>query len=740
MPYTQTKQQIEQEIAALELQQKDIAKKIATLKLSLSSPQHKTSDSPQPTLSKQEKIKLFTDLFIGRHDVYAKHWVSQDGNKQGYSPATRTFRGTDYIEVSDSIILSHLEGKIRIGTYAIFDETFCGFLAIDLDKDGFIEDARAIKAALDEIGINGYFEISKSGNGIHIWFFFSNQVFAREARKLGDIIISKAMKNSSTLDMKSYDRMFPNQDYVASNGLGNLIALPLHYASRQENKTVFIDIDTLQPIDDQWQLLQDAIKLTPYKLKALLDTYTDYDESQLWSVKKDTPITFPKSISITLFDSVYIEKAGLSKSFILYLKRLSSFSNPEFFKMQALRKPIYNIPRIISCYDINEKYIILPRGLIGNIKSMLDSKGVHYEIQSKVLQKSAKIAKSQLVLSDDQKLGFTAILRNDYALLVAYPGFGKTVVASKVIEKRKVSTLILVNKNLLLDQWQQRLSEYFDIDKKSIGILGKSKNTLTGSLDIASLQSLINKPEIIEQYSQIIVDECHHLPAVTFESVIKRFRGRFVLGLSATPIRKDGMHPIIYMQCGQIAYEAKQNKTTTHRLEIVTTNFTSDFSSFSDVVGELYKDEDRNLSICNKIRGNGDKNILVLTERIEHLAILGEMLEKQNIQFTELHGQQSSKNQRSNFESGKTASLILATSSYFGEGIDFNHLDAIIFTMPISYHGRIVQYLGRIGRRGQKCLAIDFVDDKVSVLNSIYNRRSKAYKQMGYVVESGFGF
>jgi len=689
------------------------------------------------SFSKQEKIALFKSLFVAREDVYPLYWVSQDGLKKGYSPKTRTYRGKDYIPLTDNVIQSHLEGKLRLGTYAVINQTMAKFLVLDLDKSTFVEDARAVKRICNELNLSPLFEISKSGKGIHIWFFFETLVSASSARKLGDILITKAMDKTSGIDMNSYDRMFPNQDFVAPDALGNLIALPLHYRSRAENKTVFIDIDTMQPFVDQWGLLRKVKKISQDMLSKILQQHLSSKSSGInslmpWEIKHTKPLAFPKSIKITLYDALYIEKTDLSKELLNFLKRLASFTNPEFYIRQNLRKSTFNVPRVITLFDMNEKYIILPRGLLTKIKSLFKNNGVELVIEDKRVVSKIEKRALNLKLRDEQQLAYSKIIKNDYALFIAPPGFGKTVVAAAVIAKRKVKTLILVHKVTLLEQWIQRLSEYFLIDKKEIGQLGKGKKRITSSIDVAMLQSLKNRPELIENYSQIIVDEAHHIPAVSFEVPLKSFRGKYVLGLSATPKRQDGMHPIMSMQCGEMVYEAKRDKKLLHTLKTVTTQFEPYEDDFVMMLGEIVEDHSRNKLIIDEIEKLQERYLLVISERIEHLHILYHGLKSRKINATLLYGGMSSKVQKEAIAAAQHAKIILSTSGYIGEGIDFSHLDTIMFTMPISYPGRIVQYLGRVGRRGQVCLAVDFVDENVPMFKSSFKKRLKGYTQMGY--------
>jgi len=687
--------------------------------------------------TKEQKIELFKSLFIGRNDVFAKYWVSKDGLKKGYSPATYTFKGSDYIPISNEIIQQHLEGKIRLGTYVVVNQTMAKFLVIDLDKASFVEDARAIKQISLSLGLKPLFELSKSGNGIHIWYFFELLIKAKDARKLGDIIITKAMDSSSGIDMTSYDRMFPNQDFVAPDALGNLVALPLHYGSRNENKTVFIDMDTMQPFVNQWEVLQNISKISIYQVAAILREHllnSNSDENLMpWEIKQEKPLLFPKTTKAVLYDALYIEKQNLSKGVLNKLQRFSSFSNPEFFVLQNLRKSTFNTPRIITSFEINERYIIVPRGLTNKVLNLFNSHKAKLFIEDKRFLKPIEKLKFTLTLKEEQQLALEKILNQDYSVLIAPPGFGKTAVAAAVLEKRGVNTLILVNKSNLLDQWVERICEYFQIDTKTIGKLGNGKKKLTSNLDIATLQSLKNRPELIEEYSQIIIDEVHHIPAVSFEIPLKRFKGKYILGLSATPARQDGMHPIMFMQCGDVAYLSKKEIKKIHIQKTINTNFEAISDDFTLILNEMIEDFDRNNLIINEIEKLKDRNILVLSERIEHLNILYHLLDVKSLKSTLVHGGLKSKMKKKFLKEANTSSIILSTSTFFGEGIDFSHLDSIVLTMPVSYPGRIVQYLERIGREGQVCITVDFFDENTPMLRSSLHKRQLGYKKMGYI-------
>jgi len=437
---------------------------------------------------------------------------------------------------------------------------------------------------------------------------------------------------------------------------------------------------------------------------------------------------------ITLKDSIYINTYLLSVKMQDDLKALATFENPQIKTLQNLRKPLYNTQRYINSYEELPNQLVLPRGLMRGVITIFKQFNLNSDFIDNRFIKKEQFKKVRFTLREEQLLAIDAINKKDYCLCVAPPGFGKTLLGAKMIELREVNTLVIVNKNMLLDQWIERFVDYFEYDKKDIGYLGKSKNTLNDKLDIATMQSLKNNINIIKNYSFVIVDECHHIPALTFEKIIKQFQGKYILGLSATPNRKDGMHPLIYQQLGQIAYEVKSKRKTTNKLKIVETNFYSQADTFGDFLSDLINDDTRNKLIVEQILLYKERKILLLTDRIEHIENIELLLKLNKIVFVSVHGSMNKKIQKQNIEAVIGASVVLATTSFFGEGIDFPHLDTIIFATPISYYGRLIQYLGRIGRGGDNCLAIDILDINNPFALSSYKKRKDGYKQLYYKI------
>jgi superfamily II DNA or RNA helicase len=468
--------------------------------------------------------------------------------------------------------------------------------------------------------------------------------------------------------------------------------------------------------------------------KQLEELYISRDSIALQIQKLENQKQQSKKNYIILKDSIYIDFSFLSQELIKKLEALATFDNPQVRALQALRKPLYNIPQKIYSFtkDIKKKELILPRGLMRGVIELFQEYNLDTTYVDERVYQKAKFNKISYTLRDEQQTAIEKIKKKDFSLCIAPPGFGKTLIGSKMIEIRACTTLVIVNKNMLLDQWCERFVNYFGYLKKDIGYLGKSKNTLTTKLDVATMQSLKNNIEVIKKYSFVIVDECHHIPALTFEKIIKEFRGKYILGLSATPNRKDGMEPLIFQQLGSIAYEVQSKKTVSNKLKIVETFFESKVDNFSDLIGEIIANDERNLLIYNEILKYKQRKILLLTDRIEHIENLEFILKSNKIEFVSVHGSMKKNEQIENMNKVQDSSLVLATTSFFGEGIDFPHLNTIIFATPISYYGRLVQYLGRIGRNGGDCLAIDILDIHNPFALSSYKKRKEGYKQLHY--------
>ncbi|EHP4119988.1 DEAD/DEAH box helicase family protein [Escherichia coli] len=747
--------------------------------------------SPVPrvsVLSTNEKVALFRRLFRGRDDVWALRWESKTSGKSGYSPACANewqlgicgkprikcgdCAHRQLIPVSDLVIYHHLAGTHTAGMYPLLEDDSCYFLAVDFDEAEWQKDASAFMRSCDELGVPAALEISRSRQGAHVWIFFASRVSAREARRLGTAIISYTCSRTRQLRLGSYDRLFPNQDTMPKGGFGNLIALPLQKRPRELGGSVFVDMN-LQPYPDQWAFLVSVIPMNvqdiePTILRATgsihpldVNFINEEDLGTPWEEKKSSGnrlnIAVTEPLIITLANQIYFEKAQLPQAQVNRLIRLAAFPNPEFYKAQAMRMSVWNKPRVIGCAENYPQHIALPRGCLDSALSFLRYNNIAAELIDKRFAGTECNAVFTGNLRAEQEEAVSALLRYDTGVLCAPTAFGKTVTAAAVIARRKVNTLILVHRTELLKQWQERLAVFLQVGD-SIGIIGGGKHKPCGNIDIAVVQSISRHGEVeplVRNYGQIIVDECHHIGAVSFSAILKETNARYLLGLTATPIRRDGLHPIIFMYCGAIRHTAARPKESLHNLEVLTrSRFTSGHlpsdARIQDIFREIALDHDRTVAIAEeamKAFGQGRK-VLVLTERTDHLDDIASVMNTLKLSPFVLHSRLSKK-KRTMLISGLNAlppdspRILLSTGRLIGEGFDHPPLDTLILAMPVSWKGTLQQYAGRLHREhtGKSDVRIiDFVDTAYPVLLRMWDKRQRGYKAMGYrIVADGEG-
>ena len=732
-------------------------------------------------LSTAEKMALFHRLFRGRTDVVPIRWESKSNGKSGYAPAcANEWRAgvcekprikcgdcgnRELIPLSNSVLFDHLAGKRTIGVYPLLTDDTCHFLAVDFDEAEWRDDAQAFRQSCDELGIPASLEISRSGNGAHIWVFFSGRVSARDARRLGTAIISHTCARTRQLKLASYDRLFPNQDTMPRGGFGNLIALPLQKHPRENGCSVFVDT-ALRPYDDQWSYLASVQSLAPHDIEPIvlratggvhpLDV-TVIDEEDLkepWkrplATGKKLPGVMPKSLSVTLANQLYFEKAQLPQALANRLIRLAAFQNTEFYKAQAMRMSTWDKPRVIGCAESFPNHIALPRGCFDAVQDLLRDNAVRCDLTDERFMGEPLEVAFAGILRPDQEFAVAAMMQHDAGVLCAPTAFGKTVTAAAMIARRGVNTLVLVHRTELLKQWQERLQSFLGIGKGVVGTIGGGKSRPTGKIDIAVMQSLSRQGEVnslVENYGHVIIDECHHIGATSFDAILKKVKGKFVLGLTATPIRRDGQQPIIFMQCGPIRHTATRSASAPHDLEVLPRFLykrivTTVDAVIQDVFRHLVTDMERTQAIVHEIQECFEQNrkVLVLTERTEHLdAILTELNGKVPSPFV-LHGRMSKK-QRAAVVAELEAlpadapRILLATGKLVGEGFDHPPLDTLVLAMPVSWKGTLQQYAGRLHREHATktdVRIIDFVDTGNPALLRMWEKRQHGYRAMGY--------
>lgn len=748
-----------------------------------------------------EKVALFRDLFRGRGDVYPRRFESRLTGRAGYAPAcgNEWVRGIcekprikcadcphrAFLQVTDEVIHWHLSGRDKngadftAGVYPMLLDESCFFLAIDFDKETWRDDVRAIMETCHTLGIPAALERSRSGNGGHVWLFFTEAVPATLARKVGSFILTETMERRPEIGLESYDRLFPNQDTLPKGGFGNLIALPLQKVPRMNGNSVFVD-EALMPWPDQWAFLSSIRRLTKARVEALARDAEmrgrvtgvrfalagNDEEPEPWNsppsrrrreAHLEPPL--PAEIEVILGDQIYLAKGDLPAALRNRLLRLAAFQNPEFYRAQAMRLPTYDKPRIISCAEDLHGHIGLPRGCFDELLALLKEHKIQVRLRDeRVTGMPLKLAFTGK-LRPEQEAAAAAMLAHDTGVLSATTAFGKTVLAAHLIAARGVNTLVLVHRQQLMEQWIERLSTFLDCPAKSIGQLGGGRKKLTGGLDVALIQSLVRKGVVddrVADYGQLIVDECHHLSAQSFEQVVRRAKARFICGLSATVARKDGHHPIIFMQCGPVrhridAREQAGARPFAHHVLVRPTGFRS-FAEpdpdrrleYQNLCTDLINCVPRNEMIRDEILAalREGRSPLVLTERTEHLETLAGLLRPLGAHLIILQGGMGRKALRAAMESlgaisEGEARVVIATGRFVGEGFDDPRLDTLFLTMPVSWRGTIAQYAGRLHRLhdGKREVRIhDYADLDVPMLSRMFDKRCAGYEAVGYTI------
>jgi superfamily II DNA or RNA helicase len=806
-------QTAEQELAALDAKRTVLQDRIRQLKgLNQSIADEQLPFSPRSESNvtnestDEQKIALFRSLFRGREDVYPRRFESKRSGKSGYQPACRkewirpfcqkpkikcgNCENRDFTPLSNDVIRNHLIGndpvdryqrEFVVGVYPMLLDETCWFLAVDFDKEAWSEDSKVYLKTCETFNVPAVLERSRSGNGGHIWIFFSEPIPSKLARQLGAFMLTQAMESRPEMGFDSYDRFFPSQDTLPRGGFGNLIALPLQRIPREKGNSLFVD-ENFRPYTEQWSFLSAIRRMNFAEVQSEVDkaayrggvlgvrfVSTDEDDISPWlyspsgrkpEIKIVGPL--PDTVDLVLSNQIYIGKEELPSVLKNKLIRLAAFQNPEFYKAQAMRFPTFDKPRIVHCCENFPKHIGLPRGCLEDTTELLHSMGIQARFIDERFGGDRVKTEFTGILRPEQEAAAKALLEHDTGVLAASTAFGKTVVAAYLIAKRSVNTLILVHLKELLYQWIARLNTFLDVSADDIGQIGGGKRKPTGIIDVATIQSLSRKgvvDNIVANYGHLIVDECHHISARSFEIVARQCKAKYVTGLSATVTRKDGHHPIIFMNCGPVRYKVDDKKQAAarpfaHKVIVRETNFqmpasfeADRYTAIQEIYRALLRSDERNrfivADVMDAIKNN--RFPVILTERKEHLEILKSLLESKIQNLIVMKGGMGKKQRQTALNALESLpdhaeKALLATGRYLGEGFDDKRLDTLFLTLPISWRGTLSQYAGRLHRirDGKKDVWIyDYVDVDVPVLARMYDKRIKGYRSIGYKIEDG---
>jgi len=711
----------------------------------------------------EAKVALFRSLFAGREDVHALRWDNERTGKAGWGPAVRggwanTRRpDREYLPYTNEVIERHLAGAIHAGLYPLLRGDTCRLLACDFDGPGWALDALAYYDAARAAGIPAALERSRSGDGGHVWVFFTGKVSAASARRIGVHLVREAMTVREEIDLASYDRLFPAQDFMPKGSFGNLIALPLHGECRKRGTTEFLDPANLEPFEDQWAFLSTVEPLSTEAVDALARGFGELATGPDASTYRRPPSssagpTPPAEIVAWAGAMLGIDRIGMPPALLAALKHLASLHNPEFYEKERLRFSTWNTPRFIRCYRETLDQLLLPRGLQNKAAVVVSDAGSRLNIFAAYATPDPIETGLLATLAPEQQAATDALAAHNLGMLVAPPGSGKTVVGCALIARHSVPTLVIVDRKPLVEQWRDRLVTHLNIGPKQVGQLGGGRNKARGIVDVAMVQSLARRDDIAELtagYGLVIVDECHHVPAVTFERAVREIPVRRWVGLTATPYRRDGLQALMAMHCGPVRHTMTARPGAALRaLDLIVHDtdhqMAEDSQHIQTTFRGLVEDTNRTAAICDDIvaAARAGRNCLVLTRWTEHLESITDALVARDAKPLVMHGQTGKKARAAVIDQLATpppeGGLVLAaTASLLGEGFDCPPLDTLFLAFPIKFKGSVVQYVGRVLRPTDTKTRVevhDYVDTLVPVLARMHDERRTAYASLGFEI------
>ena len=721
-----------------------------------------------------EKVAFYAGLFRCRTDVYALRWENRRDGRSGWIPAIagRWRKGMSradapYLPLTNDVLAAHLRGDHHIGLYPLADNDTCWWVAADFDRDSAMLDALAYLKVARAFGIPAALEVSQSGRGAHVWIFFADMVPASMARRIATSLIAEATQLRGSMSLSSYDRLFPSQDVHTGRGMGNLIAAPLHGKRRLHGTTLFLDPTTLEPFDDQWAYLSTVARLSMKDVatlsRRLPEPKVGHSVRSLQLPTSSKIVPRPAAIIRATFDArIRLSAIDLGPAMISAVKHAASIPNPEFYARQRARRSTWDTPRFLRSYDETlEGDLVLPRGLHSLLSRIVESAGSDLHIEDQRVVGTAHTFELATELRPEQLVAVRESVAEDTAVLIAPPGMGKTVMACAAIAERATSTLILVDRKALADQWRQRLLTHLGV---KCGQFGGGRSKTTGIIDIALLPTLArrgNAHEFAAGYGLVIVDECHHVAAAAFSDVLQQISARFWLGLTATPERRDGLEDLTFHQLGtnkilvsapaagelSAADDVQPPQLVLH-VHATRFRYSGDAEpglpgGMAEIYRALVADADRLEMIVSDVMASHrtGRNVLVLTTWVNHLTAISDKLAEAGFETTVLRGgmkaaeRQKTLTRLAEHSPGDTPLLVVGTSSFIGEGFDCPALDTLFLAAPITFKNRLVQYVGRVTRAfpGKDSAVVhDYHDEQTPVLASSLRKRAPGYVALGF--------
>ena len=702
-------------------------------------------------------VKLFKSVFAGRDDVFAVRW--EKGNKSGYMPAYfydpyryrankmnggtfQNYADKEYLPFTEKEIEKHLNGEQHIGVYPLLKDNTSWFIVADFDKVDWLEDCKKFINTCTEKGIPAYLERSRSGKGGHVWIFFEQPYPAIKSRKIFITILEETGVFSLFDKSSSFDRMFPNQDFLSGKGFGNLIALPLYKKTFEQGNSCFIDVETLEPIPNQWDFIKNIQRISIIKLDEL---YQIHNTQQNISASI-APQLYNEKLTIRLANVVKINRNTISKPLINFLKEELNFLNTQFLIKKKMGKSAFGTERYFKLIEENENEVIIPRGFIGKIIRFCRENNIEYNFKDERKKLKEVSFLFNTLLREHQQIVIDTIAKKDLGVIVAPPGSGKTIVGLKIIAEKKQPALIVTHRKQIADQWIERIETFLGIPKNEIGKIGQGKTKIGKQITIAMIQSLSKELEkldgekLLNAFGTIILDECHHIPAETFRNTISKLQTFYLYGLTATPFRKYNDSKLIFIHLGDVISEIKSNQiSTAKKPKIIIRNteldvpFNSKTDKFETLSKILVHDSARNKAILQDVINElkSDKKVIIITERKEHIDSLYQYL-KQSYEAITLSGEDSESSKNSKWKLLKEGNyqVVITTGQFFGEGTDLQNANCLFLVYPFSFEGKLIQYIGRVQRSEITPIIYDYRDSKIDYLNKMFLKRNVYYRKI----------